>query len=46
MKNTSDNKTSYPEYSFEERKRRIDGMWAAAEKYKGTLIVNNKALLY
>ena len=43
-KNT--NTSSFPEYSFEERKRRIDGMWAAAEKYKGTLIVNNKALLY
>ena len=46
MENTSTSNTSYPEYTFEERKRRIDGMWAAAEKYKGTLIVNNKALLY
>ena len=39
-------KKEAPEFSFDERKKRIDGMWAAAEKYKGTLIIYNKSLLY
>jgi len=43
---TAIRKKETPEFSFDERKRRIDSMWAAAEKYKGTLIVYNKALLY
>ena len=39
-------KKETPEFTFDERKKRIDNMWAAAEKYKGTLIVYNKSLLY